>query len=211
MRLNEILEENSIKAVSEKTKISEENLEDLLGSNFDRLKKIKVLGFISIIEREYQADLSALRDEALAYYGEHKEDDNFSVRLPVAEEKKKRSKLFILVVLALLAYASWYFFTQFDKKHLGQLIPFMEDQMIENVAVPEVAEQPEERVAGNLSIESLAADDIQIGATIEKTVEVQDTNTVVEEVEEVVAQEGAESSDAMVEEVNVSTEPVTQF
>lgn len=211
MQLNEILEENSIKAISVKTKISEENLQDLLNSNFDRLKKIKALGFISIIEREYQVDLGALRDEALAYYGEHQEDDGFSVRLPVSEEKKKRSKLFILVVLALLAYASWYFFAQFDKKHLGQLIPFMEDEMIENVAVPEVAEQPEERVAGNLSIESLAAEDIQIGATIEKTVEVQDTNTVVEELEEVVSQEGAESSDAMVEEVNVSTEPVTQF
>ncbi len=35
MQLNEILEENSIKGISQKTKISEENIENLLAANFD--------------------------------------------------------------------------------------------------------------------------------------------------------------------------------
>ena len=51
------------------------------------------------------------------------------------EEKKGKSKLFLVIVLALLGYASWYFFTQFDKKHLSELIPFMDEQMIETVVI----------------------------------------------------------------------------
>ena len=88
MQLNEILEENSIKSISQKTKISEDNLENLLARNFDVLMKIKTLGFISILEREYKADLTALREEALAYYASHEEDHSFSVAVPLKEEKK---------------------------------------------------------------------------------------------------------------------------
>ncbi len=43
------------------------------------------------------------------------------------EEKKGNPSCFCLLVLALLGYASWYFFTQFDKKHLSGLIPFMDE------------------------------------------------------------------------------------
>ena len=135
MRLNEILEENTIKGISQKTKISEDNLENLLAANFDALKKIKTLGFISILEREYKADLSALREEALEHYSQGTEENNFTVVIPIEEEKKGKSNLFLFIILALLAYASWYFFTQFDKKHLSELIPFMDEQMIETVVV----------------------------------------------------------------------------
>jgi hypothetical protein len=198
MQLNEILEEHTVKGISEKTKISEENLHNILNSNFDTLKKIKTLGFISIIEREYNADLEPLREEALAYYSQHKDENNFSVPLPVAEEKKKKSKLFILIILALLAYASWYFFTQFDKKHLSQLIPFMEEQKIEH-SVTENEENNKE-----ISIEDLSIANVVVNDT--------NTNSAVEEkVEDVVLQEHVERSDATAKEVNISTEPVNQF
>ena len=92
MQLNEILEENTIKGISQKTKISEDNLENLLAANFDALKKIKTLGFISILEREYKADLSTLREEALAHYSGEQGEHGFTVVLPVDEEKKGKYK-----------------------------------------------------------------------------------------------------------------------
>lgn len=190
MRLNEILEEHTIKSISQKTKISEENLENLLASNFDSLKKIKTLGFISILEREYKADLNALREEALTFYSEHREENGFTVALPVEEEKKGTSKLFIFVVLILLGYASWYFFTQFDKKHLSELIPFMGEQMIET------EEKKKEIIVEDLSIANVV---------------VKDTNTNVVAVEAVTVQETNQSSETIVKEVNVSVEPVSQF
>lgn len=193
MRLNEILEEHTIKSISQKTKISEENLENLLASNFDSLKKIKTLGFISILEREYKADLKALREEALTFYSENREENGFTVALPVEEEKKGTSKLFIFVVLILLGYASWYFFTQFDKTHLSELIPFMDEQTIET----------EEKT------KAITVEDLSIANVV-----VKDTNTnvvVVEAVEAVIVQETNQSSVTMAKEVNVSVEPVSQF
>ncbi|MFC2073504.1 hypothetical protein ACFLRS_01465 [Campylobacterota bacterium] len=196
MRLNEILEENTIKSISQRTKISEANLENLLAANFDTLKKIKTLGFISILEREYKADLNALREEALAYYNEHNEHNGFSLGLPAEEEKKGRSKLFLLVVLVLLGYASWYFFTQFDKKHLRELIPFMDEQMIENLVTEDEEKKKE------ISVEDLSISNVVIS----------DTNAVLEEtVEDVAVQESTQSSEDMVKEENVSTLPVSKF
>lgn len=90
MQLNDILEENSIKAIAKKTNISAENLENLVALHFDTLKKIKTLGFISILEREYNADLTLLREEALEYYSQQGEENGFSVVLPVVEEKKRK-------------------------------------------------------------------------------------------------------------------------
>ena len=132
MQLNDILEENSVKAISQKTKISEDNLENLLAKKFENLKKVKTLGFISIIEREYNADLNALREEAQEYYGASNEDQSITLGLPVVEEKKGKSKFFMLVVFALLGYATWYFLTQFDKKNLSEIIPFIDEATIES-------------------------------------------------------------------------------
>mgnify|MGYP000427298409 CR=1 FL=1 len=198
MRLNEILEENTIKSISQKTKISEDNLENLLASNFDSLKKIKTLGFISILEREYKADLNALREEALEFYSQHREENGFTVALPVEEEKKGKSKLFLFVVLALLGYASWYFFTQFDKKHLSELIPFMDEQMIETVVI-ETEEKEKEITVEDLSIANVVVSDTNTNVVVEETVEA------------VTVQESIQSSETLEKEVNVSIEPVSQF
>jgi len=56
-----------------------------------------------------------------------------------------------------LAYASWYFFTQFDKKHLSELIPFMDEQMIETVVIEtEEKKQDEEKSSLELWKEALS-------------------------------------------------------
>jgi len=133
MQLNDILEENSVKAMSARTKISEDNLENLLAKNFDKLKKVKTLGFISIIEREYHADLAHLRDDAQEYYGQLSEDKSITLGLPVTEEKKGSSKFFMFIVFALLTAVAWYFLTQFDKKNLSDLIPFVDESTLENI------------------------------------------------------------------------------
>jgi cytoskeletal protein RodZ len=152
MQLNEIFEENSVKAISKRTNISEENLEALLAGDFDALKKVKTLGFISIIEREYKADLSTLKEQALSHYIENSdEEESVTLGLPIMEEKKGKSKLFLLFVLMLLGYASWYFFTQFDKKQLNELLPFSEEKISQVLMPKEVNDSTE------LSIESVIA------------------------------------------------------
>ncbi len=133
MQLNEILEEHSVKSIAKSTNISEENLEALFAGEFGLLKKVKTMGFISIIEREYGADLSSLRKQAAEYYEVHVEDDGIVLDAPVIEHKKGRSKLLIVVVLVLLGVASWYFITQFDQEKLRDLLPFNEEKMDSNI------------------------------------------------------------------------------
>ena len=135
MQLNEIVEKNSISAISKKTNISEENLDALITENFTPLPKSKAIGFISILERDYGVNLSELRKKALEYYDtQPKEKENNNLNIPIVDEKKSRSVWFLLLMLGLLAYASWYFFTQFDKKTLSNFLPFSEDAM--HISIP---------------------------------------------------------------------------
>jgi len=129
MQLNEILEANSLKEISRKTNISEANIEALLTEKFDCVVKSKALGFISIIEREYEADLTLLREEALAYYETHEAaQESIIVVPPESEYKKGISRGFLLLVVLLLLYVSWYFLIQFDQKNVNQLFPLTEEK-----------------------------------------------------------------------------------
>jgi len=171
MQLNEILEENSIKTISHKTKILESNLEALLAGKFDALQKTKALGFIAILEREYHADLNTLREEALEYYSLNRENNQYTARRYLDEEKKGKSKLLIIVVFGLLIYASWYFLTQFDKKNLSGLIPFIDEKTIENFVNSKEVESAE--TAAELSIVKVTAEDNEVG-TVSKKVEMEE-------------------------------------
>ena len=126
MQLNEILEENSIRSISQKTNIAEDNLDALVAGEFHKLKRVKTMGFISILEREFKADLSALKEQALEYYKSNTVD-RVTLGLPLPEEKKGKSIWFRLFILVLIAYTVWYFFTQFDKTMLSDLLPLSEE------------------------------------------------------------------------------------
>ena len=167
MQLNDILEENSIKAISDRTRIPEENLEYLLASDFDALTKVKTLGFISILEREYNADLSALKEQALGYYGQSREEHLFPIGQLVMDEHRSKSWVLLIFIFGLLGFISWYFFTQFDKKHLNELIPFMDEQRIESFIGKDKAIK-DENVAADLSIEKVIGN---MPKTVENTIE----------------------------------------
>jgi hypothetical protein len=99
--VNEKLQENyeqlqSIGAqrIHEQTHIPKVQCEDLVSGYFESMNKIQFTGFISILEREYKTDLSALKEEGLAFFKSHNPE-------PVIEESKvfvapKRSKNYTL-------------------------------------------------------------------------------------------------------------------
>jgi len=160
MQLNEVLEEHSVKMISKKTNISEENLEALFGGEFDLLKKVKAMGFISIIEREYGADLSSLRTQAQEYYASHIEEESIILDAPIAERKKGKSKLLIAFIVILFGVASWYFITQFDQEKLRNLLPFNEEKMVESIAA-EVDQNPDLSIEHAISQEREGVESIE--------------------------------------------------
>lgn len=187
MQLNEILEENSVKAISQKTNISEQNIEALIEDNFSALTKAKALGFISIIERDYHADLKDVREKALAYYEMHTKENSVHLGLPSVEEQKGRSKWFVLFVLGLLGYATWYFFTQFDQKTFSTLLPFNEDKIEKNLK-EETLEQ-DLSIGNALSIapkkDTFVKKDIVLtGLNVDKKTEGTEVNNSIEQINE---------------------------
>lgn len=147
MQLNDLIEEYGYEGISKKTNISQKNIDRLLKKDFEELKRVKAMGFISILEREYDVKLKELKEEASEYYDRHNEDAGMILAEPKVEERGSRSILFPLILLALLAFASWYFFTQFDGKNLSKYFPFGEHSR------NEVSQMPNEDPAPSLSIE----------------------------------------------------------
>jgi hypothetical protein len=133
MQLSDVLEKYTIKELSYHSKISENNLDKIFAKDFESLQKIHTLGYISIIEREYKADLSDLRTEAIHYYAQCTPEGSKRVALSNEDRYKKeeKSRGFSIIIILLLGYASWYFLTQFDKKHLSELVPFIAEETIE--------------------------------------------------------------------------------
>jgi cytoskeletal protein RodZ len=55
-----------IDALHQRTKISPQNLKALLDRDFSKFRKVQFLGFVSILERDFNLDLSSYKDEYFA-------------------------------------------------------------------------------------------------------------------------------------------------
>lgn len=115
MQLNEIIEENSIATISKRTRISVENIEKLVKRDFSDMKRVKALGFISILEREFGIGLDTLKRECQEYFFSSPEEE-FDARLVLTvpgsgdhEGGRWASKLLTLLVLFGVGYGAWYF------------------------------------------------------------------------------------------------------
>ena len=115
--------EYSLKTISEKTNITIENLEKLSQKDWSHFKKPQVNGLISIIEREFNEDLSELKAEANAYFKEHQ---NKEPECPIdlvdaatvgGSGSRILSNVITIVSLCAVGYAGWYYFVENQKKH----------------------------------------------------------------------------------------------
>jgi len=102
MLFNEIIETDGIEGVATKTNISAVNLEYLLEENFEKLNRVRALGFLLILEREYtDIDVSELREKIKAYYDENLplDDKVVMVAMDSAESGFSFFKFFIIIAL----------------------------------------------------------------------------------------------------------------
>jgi len=203
MQLNDIVENNSIKELSLKTNIATENLEKLIEKEFDKLPKLKTMGFISIIQREYKADLSTLKKEANEYYNKHSQNTGYSVIEEVDDDGEGKSKLLIFIVLVIFGYASWYFFNQFDKKHLSTLIPFINMQDINSSNTKTPNDELEKKKTHPIEI-------LTIKNAIEEPTPIKKEEVVKEVVVEQVIPVEEKIDEAVVQNITVVNEPIKE-
>jgi predicted secreted protein len=121
MQLNELLEKHSLKEIAKRTTISEDVLEMIFNKEFEALTKVKTMGFISIVEREFQADLSGLKKEAKDYFDTQGDDIGVVFEAP-ASGTRKREKLWLLGILILAVIGGgWYASTLIDNENIMKL------------------------------------------------------------------------------------------
>ncbi len=111
MQLNEIIEENSLPTISKRTRIPLEYLEAIIEQDWSKMNKVQALGFISILEREYQADLSDFATDCRAYFShiasEEEEEAPLIITPIESDTKKKIIQVSIIALLLLTAYEGW--------------------------------------------------------------------------------------------------------
>ena len=106
----DLLREIGAQKIYEDTHISLKHAQSVIHESFEGLTKVQFLGFISILEREYNQDLSALKEKGLLYFG----DENLqgiSHTSVFVETKKEKSLAPIYILVALFVFILVAYFT----------------------------------------------------------------------------------------------------
>jgi hypothetical protein len=100
------------KKLSAKTFISDIDLERFLNKDFTNINKTRALGFIQILEREYDVDLDELRAEYLSHEIAHrpKKPETLFTETPIINDKEWQKYLpYAAAVLMVLGFAFYLF------------------------------------------------------------------------------------------------------
>ena len=126
MLFNEIIETEGIEGVASKTNISTINLGYMVEENFERLNRVKALGFLLILEREYkEIDVSELREKIKTYYDEHRPVDDKVVMVARDSVEGGGFSFFkLFIILAILA-GGYYLY---NEGKLDSLVQKIEDK-----------------------------------------------------------------------------------
>jgi len=101
--------------IHETTHISKVHLQAILDEKFDNLHSVQLAGFISILEREYDIDLSELKNNAILYYNENIQEISGEKNVKVFAPKNN-TKPFILfvgiIIIFIIIFSSVNFFSE---------------------------------------------------------------------------------------------------
>lgn len=101
--------------IHERTHIAKAHIQAILDENFENLNSIQFLGFISILQREYNIDLSELKHDGMMYFNskvpEVKVDSTVKVFVPRKNKVNKNliyliAAVFIIVFFSILSSSS---------------------------------------------------------------------------------------------------------
>ena len=96
--------------IHEKTHISRAHVQAILHESFEEMNSVQLLGFISILEREYSLDLSDLKQKAKEYFKNSSSliQTTDSVKIFKASDNKKNLIWYIVVIVLIIASALFF-------------------------------------------------------------------------------------------------------
>jgi hypothetical protein len=177
------LKELGLKEVSDKTFINQDNLATLLEKDFENINKTKALGFIQILQREFNVDLSELKKEYLQFNHSHKkeqvaieqEDVVERIAPPLSlheEEKPKKILMYILMGVATLLGAYYLFST---KSEIPPVVP-MDLNVVKNEVVTKEAKESLLALDEAYEKEVNESDDMDLNKVVEEMFKNSDIN-----------------------------------
>ena len=106
----DLLREIGAQKIYEDTHISLKYAQSIIHESFEGLTKVQFLGFISILEREYNQDLSKLKEKGLEYFENEPAKDVSSTSVFI-ESPRAKSATPIYIIVALFVFILVAYFT----------------------------------------------------------------------------------------------------
>jgi len=156
MLFNELIEQQGLESVVSKTNISNVNLNYLLSEDFEKLNRVKALGFLLILEREYKdIEVNDLRQKIKLYYEENKPHDDKVVMVARASTTGGGFSFFKFFIIAGLLGGGYYLYTQGKLDSLIQKIEEKKEFFDDSKALDSnaTAEDAQKVVVGKLENE----------------------------------------------------------
>ena len=101
----DLLREIGAQKIYEDTHISLQHVQSMIHESFEDLTKVQFLGFLSILEREYHQDLSALKVKGLEYF-ENEPSPNPTDSSVFVEPKRTYKPTYLYIAIALVVFIS---------------------------------------------------------------------------------------------------------
>jgi len=121
------LKKMDIEDIYRRTYIARKYIKALLDKDFSKFDRLKALGFVKIIEREFEFDLSDLKNEIDEYFvkdsiklQESSEDKKDISNIADNKEEKNNKAFFITVVIIVSIIVAFYIYNSLDNKEKVQ-------------------------------------------------------------------------------------------
>lgn len=190
MKLSELIKNEGLEKVIVKTNISEPNLRALENEEFTKLNRVKALGFLVILEREYpEIDIEDIRERIKEHFEDNITlDENVLVLSRESMVNDRGFPLFKWFVILVLLSGGWYLYNEGELDGLLNNIQekeeFFDDQKaLENNLSEEDAEKVvvEESEGATVKIETPEAPKVEKSIVL-TTVDSNDRNDTTNEV-----------------------------
>jgi len=116
------LQEVGLEQIHNDTHIAISHIKAVLERDYEKLNKVQFLGFLSIIEREYDLDLSEEKELGLAFFKEKDALHKGSKVFIVVEDEEKKSKLPYIVIIILFIVIGAFLTLNYGSTKLKEIV-----------------------------------------------------------------------------------------
>lgn len=127
--------------IYETTHISKANIQALIHESFESFSSVQFLGFISILEKEYNVDLSELKQKGLSEIEQNVHDISTDTLFLDDEHKKSNKSIYIILIFFLTIFTLYFYISNKPKNRIENIEPTMQE-VLEKEIKQDTVEQP---------------------------------------------------------------------